>query len=345
MHLGKKRKSLSIVNAVVLLVAWIATGQSGDGNSKKSNVSVLWASTKVTFVEEHTQGSGLWDSPFGDIVVLDPGTGDKYYVTQDSFVDEFPAISSDGKKIFFASARDDNPVTLGLLGLSVPRELYVFDIDSRQVRPFAHRLQRRHFDQMSRFVSLVCMSDGSGLLYTEGENEVFGINSLGDSLRRVVQFPEDDMIDVLSPSPDGKWLAIRYQRNQGSESGVSLVDLRRGLIRTVVVSNRKLLRLGGWSPDSRFLILPQGIFKDTAFVLFDCVSWKSSPVTLPLTQKGLSINETHFLDSDRLVFLLENDGEVSTLTDLMVFELSSRKLVALTTDGYLKTNLAFSSVR
>ena len=101
---------------------------------KESFDEVLNTDEKIVYLETHDKSSSRGAGYFMDVVILDLKTLKKYYITNDIFLDESPAISNNGKYISFFSAREGEPLILRIQGLGAPRKLYLFNSETKRFR-------------------------------------------------------------------------------------------------------------------------------------------------------------------------------------------------------------------
>lgn len=302
-------------------------------SQKTSNDQVLLSNHKIAYVEEHKPYDGTPNGEFGDVVLFDLQTKQKYYVTDDSYLDASPCISPDGRFVVFASKRLGNPALLQVEGVAGRRELYIFDTTTKSTRRFAELVQKKYSNQMYDFTSLAWAGKQS-LLFSQG-NEVFILSTYEDSLWRLAHLDTTLDINSFFINPKKDLIALSSMNYDSLYSVVSLINIERGSTSTILKVKR-WAKVQGWtSKGEAFLI--SAASKDTSFLLYQVHQRKLRPLRIPGEGVDFNSSEALFLSNDTLLVLAARLP--SRQTDLLLFDMNSNAIEWLTNDPYTKSDL------
>lgn len=85
---------------------------------------------KIVYIEDLSGKRGLGMPNFGDLVIIDPYTKEKYILTKDGFVNYHPTWNNEGTKILFESKRSRGNRTYSL---SDPSNLFFYDLNDYRI--------------------------------------------------------------------------------------------------------------------------------------------------------------------------------------------------------------------
>jgi dipeptidyl aminopeptidase/acylaminoacyl peptidase len=168
---------------------------------------------KVVFVEDVMGKNGIMDFNFGEIVILDFGTGERFQITHDREYDNHPCWSPDGQQIIFESKRskEDHP----LVGLSRASHLYIIDIKSGSIRQIDKNFKNKFSNQLGSEnkkpiwspinKDLICFVTKPDI--SKGESVVL-YNMQTDELKTLVSPEQLLFIYGLLWSPNGRYIGI-----------------------------------------------------------------------------------------------------------------------------------------
>lgn len=152
-------------------------------NKNISSDYVLNANEKFVFLETHDKSSSRGAGHFMDLVIMDGRYFKKYYITNDIFIDETPAISSDGKYIAFFSAREGNPLILQIEGLGAHRKFYLFNCETKSYKKISDK------DFLNGYSSEIFFyKDTTEFIYSKNDTiKTFNVNTNEEKILKIIK--------------------------------------------------------------------------------------------------------------------------------------------------------------
>jgi WD40 repeat protein len=207
---------------------------------------------KAVFIEDVRGKNGIRDFDFGDIVILDLTTRQRYQVTHDKNYDISPCWSPDGQYIIFESKRsDDSPI----LGLSRKSHIYIVEIKTGKITQVDKDFQKRFPNLVGEetYFPIWNPVDQDVIAFATKVNHDQGFSILQYNFKR------DEIKTLVMPgqlskpmnmiwSPDGKYIAI----NNGLRSNTFLYDVIHEKLKHLSL-NLEVSEATGFSKEAEYL--------------------------------------------------------------------------------------------
>ena len=134
MKVIKKKKIMNkIMNKIITLKMYlifiIIIFINGCNNRKDKNIDMQ---NKILCIEDIYNKEGLYGGNFGDIVVYDADTFERFILTNDKYFDYSPTYSKKYNIIMFESLRNYQTYT----GLTSQRDLLILDLSTNKIKKF-----------------------------------------------------------------------------------------------------------------------------------------------------------------------------------------------------------------
>jgi Tol biopolymer transport system component len=149
------------------------------------------------------------DGRFGDLVALDPRTGERHILTRDDYYDDHPSWGPEGRYILFASKRHQNPLTRDM---GAPDHIYRLDLSTGRIRIWGRGLTER-FEAVADEMGKPAVSpSGSKVAFATypDTSTPWGRIVIYDQVRDSVRVVADSvtLADRITWSADGRYLAF-----------------------------------------------------------------------------------------------------------------------------------------
>lgn len=312
---------------------------------KKSFPEVLNSDEKVVYLEGHDKSSGLYAFYFMDVVIIDPKTAKKFYVTNDIYYDLGPAISADGNYISFISAREFRSYTsYQIQGIGAPSSLYIYNIKKQTMKKVS--LDDKilsYFDREGYYF----YSDTTEFIYstknkiniinikTKEQRTVKNIKELELSNWRISRNKEMIVVSGYDVNAGYRTTLIVWNLSTGEEIKIPIlegdafigdIDTEKGKILYTVVINRKKKKLYEYhisEKKSIEIILPQGQIEFPNYKSF-CY-----------TKNG------NIIGIATIVKTIKNKKNINGTDEILEYYIHENKFKQLTNDGLIKYQMVY----
>jgi hypothetical protein len=292
----------------------------------------LCAHNKIAYIETQTVQSTKYSSAsFGDVVLFDLDTHKKYYVTKDNYVDEAPAISPDGKTIAFLSARKGDPRVLYIQGQGGPRQVYLYDIENKQIKLFWN---------CDLFLKALVWSTDGKTLYCSDNNHIYAVDKEAGHSKVCGTISGISFIESISISPNNDQLSFGYCIFQPFAYGFGLVHLNNSQVE-LKHQVQHCLSTGGWSKDGNSLL-----FCDSLLKVYDIRNNTITPVSIPGEMKDFLVETANYKSESSLFFFagkykVYNNGDRRVENyEIYSYDVTTKKIDTITNDGLHKTSFS-----
>lgn len=109
-------------------------------NGQKTEEYVIPLDGVIVYVEGLQDEGWLTANPFGELVMLDSNTQDRYVLTWDHYYYAHPNLTPNGKSLIFESKRANN---IDVIGLSADSEIYQMDLESKEITNLNNELSKQ----------------------------------------------------------------------------------------------------------------------------------------------------------------------------------------------------------
>ncbi len=288
---------------------------------------------KAVFIEDVRGKNGTSDFDFGEIVILDLATGERYQVTHDKNYDTSPCWSPDGQYIIFESKRsDDSPI----LGLSRKSHIYIVEIKTGKITQVDKDFQKKFPNLVGEesYFPIWNPVDQDVIAFATKVDHDQGFSILQYNFKR-------DEIKTLVPpgklfwdvdmmwSPDGRYIAI----NHGLRSKAFLYDVKKETLQQLY-KQIDVANVTGFSKDSKYLFI-RGIYVSPRRVMalrYDLDSDEYDPLFSSFSDIFYSIRII-FQDND--LFYIASTPREKSIRQLYISN-SNQDLEAITKDQHDK---------
>ena len=201
---------------------------------------------------------------------------------------------------------------------------------------------------MSIFQYLTWASKGQGFYFGNPRGDIFFLNSEGDSLHLVAKCPGADLMLGMAVAPTTGMFACEYSRtskdsHQNMTFELSIYNANLDVWVRPLEDNSRFVDLGNWSPDNCDLLVRRGSSTDTSIQIYSTRSSTWRQIPLSGWDTSMTILGSPLFDGlGGIVLLVEHppltkEGVTAEKgEDFVRYDLDSRKLTWLTTDGTAK---------
>ncbi len=301
-----------------------------------------WSGLKhpIVYIEACTN-KGTGSPPYGDIFVLDAKTKTRHRITDDSYYDETPRWSCDGRYIVFLTSREGSDRSLAIGGVSAPRQLYLFDTRTELMRRLPVSLERLCGRSDLHGMWSADWTYRNQVIVTDGRKGLFQVDPTNGQCCQVAALSGFDYVSGFVASPRGMEIAISTIRTKAENPGFDQVDalaiwsVKDSTLTTVVDSASGIIIMG-WSEDSRDLYckMNRKLFK------FDIELHTSAAIDLPkkvLNQAGTAYQ---FMSNGDIIFMEGREKSPTGADELMLYRFANDTLESLTNSGLEKQSLS-----
>ncbi len=271
---------------------------------------------------------------FGDIVVQDMDSRQRFSVTSDDYYDDFPHWSPDGMKIVFVSARETADRQRTLLGVSARVHLFVFDINTMMVKRIGGALERELGDEFTATLTLenFCWWHTADTLLVANDNMLLKYVVSTDSVIPVRWFSKFVSLFFLTPNKDFTRVAFEFSLADTSGAGIATWDPERDCL-AIVTQPQEFLAMKGWSCDGDTLLFISSSPRSVYSVRSGAVTDQNLEPRLDQTRqysqdvfysKGMVLSRSWSIPGNRVA------------VDLYLYEYPNGKMVQLTDDNLEK---------
>ena len=265
----KQKWNISVISAVIVTLAGVIIGVSvhgckkdamrGDTQQSASLEDKLYKQTEIAF-------QSYRDGNF-EIYVMNADGSEPRRLTYESAFDQYPSLSSDGKKVAFQSQRDGDKNT----------EVYIINTDGSEETRLTDNPAYDAFPSWSpdgKKIAFASERDGNMNIYVmnadgseqtrvtnnpghdvmpswspDGNMEIYIINADGTEETRLTNNPGRDV--MASFSPDGKKIVFSSGRDEGNGTYVMNAD---GSKQTWLSNELSHSMAPTWSPDGKKIV-------------------------------------------------------------------------------------------
>lgn len=319
----------------ILLLFVIALNSCSNQKSSEQTKNIFNSNTLISYVEARTEKGNL-SGEFGDIVILDYESGQKYKISDDEFYDSKPSLSPDNKQILFFTNRDRSSFQLKMNSAGFPFQLYVFSVAS------------------NKFIGIKnYFSNSIPILFNDLKNT--GIDWFPDSLSFLLEYDNKlyrlffnerkvkqiyysssstDKISAFNLSPDGKYIIVyltNYDKNIISfRNNLQLLSLADSSVE--VIDSEILFEQGCWATNGKYVYVKTkyGEKRETNFLSYDPLTHQKEQLSYP---DSLDI---YLIDKDYLIVKIL-DGESK---ELYKYYPETNIYKKITNDGKFKSDVS-----
>lgn len=170
------------------------------------SAEVLNGKRLVVFVEERNSNDGIWGGEYGDIVIMDLDTKQKFYITDDYYFDTNPIFSPDGKNVIFQSSRDEDKLTLQIKGIGGPHYIYIFNLESRHLHRIDIIYQKERGQFKSTIENIGWIPGEDSLYFGIRDSKIYKCGANGGESRVIKEFKEITHVYNVSVSRDNQFI-------------------------------------------------------------------------------------------------------------------------------------------
>ncbi len=356
LHLGTIREQdcldtrLSVARSLVFLgCLWplVLVMLSCSGNDKLQESAelqkrtALLAPVRIAYVEIHESEDDSKRSR--DVIVQALDSWERFFVTKDNYINEYPAFSPGGQLLAFASARLENNVLQRALGDAAPRGFYVFNLLEGTTYELGRELRISRVSEFPYPVGLCWSKDGSSLLFSNLSNRIYAISAAGDSLRVVMEARDVKMMPMLALSPAGDVIAFQYQREYSGPFGIGLFHLGDSSF-SPIIESCSYVSICSWMRNGQQLM-----FVDSILKVYDLEKDAIRTIELMGQRTDFIVQECVSVDDSTLIMLCakpkgSRTGKVSWRgSDIVKAEMRSKRIEWLSHDGVRREHLTIYS--
>jgi len=291
----------------------------------------LWSESisdqRLAFVEARSD-KGLYSGSFGDIVVLNLRTGNRRFVTDDSFLDEHVAFSPDGRSLAFCSAREGDRTLLRVQGVGAPGKVYLYDFETERIVRWGKKIDKERTSFEANYRSVQFSFDG-GRIFLKSWKSIMAGDLQDDSIGLVKTFENVEFLLSISASPVEDVLAVKtsYPDN------IVVYKLIDSSLHPVWESASAIL--GGWSSDGqRFLICDRNKSDKYEVMEYDL---RTGSLTTVLSLENYSVRQCVY-GQDSMFYAIASDSLKKD--DILQYDRKTGSVEWLTNNGRDKRHLA-----
>jgi Tol biopolymer transport system component len=298
---------------------------------------------KIVYIEDLSGRSGLGMPNFGDIVILDPKSGEKFILTKDGFVNEYPTWNNDGTKVLFESKRTRGSRTYSL---SDPSNIFFLNLKDYQITQVDK-------DWKNRINYLFSQVNNMHPSLNNGGNKI-AFSTLSRSLNYDIYLYElqHDSLSIIIDNVNRLWL-LKWSANDFylcvESMWLHTLPQPKGEMAILIfdISNKDTVLLK-WEEDWAYRL---GYLIDNYLIYtgFSREKGKQFLFEYELVKKqekiiyefeGVTAKSLIYGGSDDVYFIgtIDNDTDYHR-EDIYLLDLKSKKLTQITTDGNHKDHL------
>jgi len=283
----------------------------------------------VVYVEAKTD-EGIYAGAFGEVVILNIDTKEKYYITNDNYFDNLPKWSPKGDSIVFLTNRVGNDFSLKVKGVAGPHNLFLYSLLEKKLskaeipfqieRPEYLRTKIYNFDWLSK-LNLISFRDFQNTFYTcklDGE-KLFEINN-----------HEIRTIFTIKYSNNCKNIVFDFQGSDDiNNSGLRILNLTDSSS-SISLHLPNISTLFGWSLDDGYIYFSE-LNKIKRYDLS-----KNEITDFYIIEEKLEILEWIQLSEDEFIILAEYEQKVA---EIGILNVKKNQIIWLTDDKKEKEGL------
>jgi len=281
----------------------------------------------LAFIEARSEKGRLAGS-FGDIVLYNPRTRERRFLTDDRFFDDGISFSPDGLLLAFCSARGGDRAVLRVQGVGAPLQVYFHEIQTGQINRWGNNLRQEFAELVDDVIDVQFSFDGSRI-YFLSENTILGGSTASDSAWVVKRFDNERFLTGLRASPAQDVLVVK-----ASDPGnIFLFDIAADTLHRVWESPSAIL--GGWSSDGQRFLVCDGNKSDKYEVMeYDL---PTGSLTTVLSLENYSVWQCVY-GRDSMFYAIASDS--LERDDILQYDRKTGSVEWLTSNGRDKRHLA-----
>jgi len=298
----------------------------------------------LLYIEDIDGKGGLFDYYFGDVVALNPETGEKYIITKDRFYDEDPSAPDDGRRVIFQSCRFNG------FDLSADRNLFIINFSDGKEIWFD-----RDFDKRFSVIEL-SGSDEYPVWSHDGEKVAFRTyDSTWRDKILIYSFKDDTLVcikegifklDKIAWSDDDKYIA--YMRNlledlYSAQECIDILDTESKEVICSIIDSSSNLVLGDFRKGKVLYIKIRRVGKDRSYYLLEYnIDTREDRLLFEFRETGISSvvygrrRETVYYIRD---VMDESNHYINC--DIYSLNLDTGEIERITSDGHEKMDLFY----
>jgi Tol biopolymer transport system component len=293
--------------------------------TKHSDPYVLESTTIAVFIESRSYSHGISSGRFGDVVLIDIGSGSKYFLTKDSYYNTKPTISYDRSYVAFFSNRVGSRLELKIKGIGDPHEIYIYDLNELKLERFGEKISVEYPNTMRGVHQMKWKPTNDAIYFVNYDNTIFEIHITEDTLNVLTRIEEDIRIGNISPSNDGEYIAFSTSDRMYTNNEMLVLDLGTKKLTKLFKSDYPL-ETGSWLDDGSFL------YRD-GFDIFEYnILSKSKELIFSSEIHNIRMISAPFYISDDEIVFLRGDGQ----TEIILYNRVKDEITNVTDDGYEK---------
>jgi len=299
---------------------FVADGQYISENHKSAIRVANVAYVEVTSVDKPSSISQPCN-----IVLFDIDRKLRESITNDSFVNDIPTISPDGKHILFVSNRGTDYQTRLMLGDMAPKQIYSYDTENKTVSLFLGSTIK----EIGVWKNIIWSNKIDELIVNGDLNSLFSYSLTKGLNKQIMKIEEDGYISSMSLSPSGNFIAFDFTVFSPIQFSLRILDINQQKS-SILQTSKRLVTLCDWSPDGKKLLICDSLLK-----FYDVSSGNSQCLNIPGEGKVFYVGEAKYISDYEIILLAKNE--------LYRYFIRDHRLVQLTSDGKMKNNLTIRS--